>query len=299
MSATVRQAEDGTLLGFQGIIRDVTGQKQIEKERVRLSAIERELTLAQEIQQSLLPPAHPRWERLDVVCDSRPAREMGGDFYAYHAFARSAGSKQPAPALFEDSERFALAVGDISGKGMPAALLMATSLASFQSIIGQGLPPGQLLTHLDRAIEHYTGAMGQNCALVYVEIVPPAGSVPGLMRVANAGCMIPLLRRANGLIEWVDAYGIPLGMGFGSELGYPTFEVELAPDDMIILTSDGVVEANNARQELFGFERLEQAVAGGPTVNSQTMLDHLQTTVAAFVGATEPHDDATIVVIKV
>ncbi|MCB0153923.1 MAG: SpoIIE family protein phosphatase [Anaerolineae bacterium] len=299
MSATVRQAEDGTLLGFQGIIRDVTGQKQIEKERVRLSAIERELTLAQEIQQSLLPPAHPHWERLDVVCDSRPAREMGGDFYAYHAFARSTRPKQPATVLFEDSERFALAVGDISGKGMPAALLMATSLASFQSIIGQGLPPGQLLTHLDQAIEHYTGAMGQNCALIYVEIVPPTGSVAGLMRVANAGCMIPLLRRANGLIEWVDAYGIPLGMGFGSELGYPTFEVELARGDLVILTSDGVVEANNARHELFGFERLEQAVTSGPTINSQAMLDHLQTIVADFVGDIEPHDDATIVVIKI
>ena len=304
MNATVRQAEDGTALGFQGIIRDVTGQKQIEKERLRLSAIETELTLAQEIQESLLPAIKPNWANLDVVCYSHPAREIGGDFYAYHAFefqpSRERTGSNPTALTVETPARFAIAVGDISGKGMPAALLMATSLASFQSIIGQGLPPDELLSHLDQAIEPYTGTMGQNCALVYVEIVPPlTENDEGLMRVANAGCMMPLVRRSNGTIEWVDAYGIPLGMGFGAELGYPTFEVSLAPGDMVILTSDGVIEANDFRRELFGFDRLEQAVMEGPVDSAQAMLDHLKAEVAAFVGLTEPHDDATIVVVRV
>ncbi|MBE7555089.1 MAG: PAS domain S-box protein [Anaerolineales bacterium] len=88
VTATVRQADDGTILGYQGILRDITEQKRVERERLRLLAIERELTLAQEIQHSLLPPPHPHWAGPDVVCYSHPAREMGGDLYAYHAFGK-------------------------------------------------------------------------------------------------------------------------------------------------------------------------------------------------------------------
>ncbi|MDH3675059.1 MAG: PAS domain S-box protein, partial [Anaerolineae bacterium] len=155
ITATIRHDRDGAHLGYQGIIRDITEQKQAEKERLRLVAIEQELTLAQEIQRSLLPPAQPSWHGPRVVCYSIPAREMGGDLYAYYEL---------------NDHCFAVSVGDVSGKGMPAALLMAVSVASIQAAVGQGLRPSALLTHLDQAIAPYTRETGQNCALVYVEI---------------------------------------------------------------------------------------------------------------------------------
>lgn len=331
VTATVRQAEDGTVLGYQGIIRDITEQKRVEKERLRLLAIERELTLAQEIQHSLLPPAQPNWAGPDVVCYSRPAREMGGDLYAYHAFdslenrplladrrppkdiivtggvpqARDNSSKNLDTNLSADSSgqwstvdgRYAIAVGDVSGKGMPAALLMAVSVASFQAIIGQGLSPSALLTHLDQAIALYTRTTGQNCALVYMEITPfDTGSV---MRVANAGCVMPLIRRLDGSVMWLEAFGPPLGMELSAEIGYQEHEVALAPGDLIILTSDGVVEANNAAGEMYSFDRLEQAAASGPATSAEAMLEHLKAAITTFVGQTEPHDDLTIVVVQV
>lgn len=313
LTATVRQADDGAPLGYQGIIRDVTEQKRAEKERLRLSAIERELTLAQEIQRRLLPPVHPEWPGLDMVCYSHPAREMGGDFYTYYAFNAAAtlpgGFTQkhndPGPRIsnlpISQSlpPKYAIAVGDVSGKGMPAALLMAVSLASLQSIISQGFTPDDLLHHLDQAIRPYTRTTLQNCALLYAEIFPPNGAGEGSMRVANAGCVMPLIRRADGSVKWVEAYGMPLGIPLGSELGYRLFREPLYPGDMIISVSDGVLEATNQAGELFSFERLEHAVTAGPAAAAGAMLGHLRREITAFVGKTETHDDLTIVVVRV
>ncbi len=291
MTATTRQADDGTVIGYQGIIRDITALKQVEKERLRLLAIERELAIAHEIQESLLPPPKPNWRGPEVLAYTTSAREVGGDFYAYYAF---------------NDNRFAITVGDVSGKGMPAALLMAVSLSSLQAIVPQNLAPGLLLRHLDHAIAPYTGATGQNCALVYVELIPPTinGEVGdevkrGILRVANAGCIIPLIRRTDGSATWVDAFGFPLGMKLGSEFGYRELEVPVSEGDLVILTSDGLVEAMAATKEMFGFERLEQAVVTGPTTSAEAMLAHLRETVAAFVGQAEPHDDLTMVVLQV
>lgn len=328
VTATVRQADDGTILGYQGIVRDITEQKRVERERLRLLAIERELTLAQEIQQSLLPPPHPNWTGPDVVCYSLPAREMGGDLYVYHTFdppenrppladrrlekdlvtvggmSQNSDANLSAPSNGQWSAvggRYAIAVGDVSGKGMPAALLMAVSVASFQAIIGQGLAPKDLLTHLDGAIALYTRTTGQNCALVYMEIALPTSSEAKevRIRVANAGCVMPLIRHRDGVIRWIEVFGTPLGMELSAEVGYQEVEVVLATGDLIILTSDGVVEANNGLGEMFGFDRLEEAVAAGPNTGAEAMLEHLKAAVAAFVGKTEPHDDLTIVVAQV
>ncbi|MBN1991696.1 MAG: SpoIIE family protein phosphatase [Anaerolineae bacterium] len=294
VTATLRQAEDGTILGYQGIIRDITAQKQAEKERLQLSAIQRELDMARNIQVSLLPPPQPVWGGPDVVCYSKPAQEVGGDFYAYHALDDKplAGGKTAGG--------FALVVGDISGKGMPAALLMAVSLASVQTVINQSFSPGELLAHLDRVLAHYTQTTRQNCALCYVEFKPAGNGQPGrILHAANAGGVLPIIRRGNGAVEWVEVGGLPLGVGLGAESGYQEVTLPLAPGDLVILTSDGVIEAMNQTGEIFGFERLEQAVAAGPALSAETMLGHLKRQVTAFVGPTEPHDDLTLVVVRV
>jgi PAS domain S-box-containing protein len=285
VTATLRQAADGAVLAYEGIIRDITGYKQAERERLTLSLLQRELTLARDIQHSLLPPVKPDWPGLHLLCYSQPAREVGGDFYAYHAF---------------DDTRYAIAVGDVSGKGTPAALLMAISLATFQAIVGRRLAPTELLTQIDETLEPYTSASNQNCALIYAEFTPVSGGQQGgVLRMANAGCMTPIIRRANGNVEWIDVGGLPLGAGLGIELGYTETSLIVGKGDIVVLVSDGVIEAIDSAETLFGFDRFEQAIAGVPEVTAQAMLDHLKTAIALHVGQTEPNDDITIVVFQI
>src|SRR5690242_18998831 len=109
---------------------------------------------------------------------------------------------------------------------------MAIGSASFQAIISQSSGPSDLLRRLDQAIGHYTRASRQNCALVYMDIElaeaqhGPAGAAA--LRVANAGCVAPVIRRADGAVEWVEVGGLPLGTPLGARLGYATAERGLA-----------------------------------------------------------------------
>jgi serine phosphatase RsbU (regulator of sigma subunit) len=155
------------------------------------------------------------------------------------------------------------------------------------------LPPEELLAWLDRVLARYTGPTRQTRALCYAE-------VDGCnLRVVNAGGIPPYIRRADGRVERVKVGGLPLGTGHRLVADYRTADVVLAPDDLCILTSDGVVEANVSRMDLLGFRRLERALAAGPGSNPQAMLDHLQSEISAFVGDAEQHDDITIVVCQV
>jgi len=267
-----RQAEVG-LRQSDGALRAANQNLQTLNAR-----LQNELTLARKIQQGLLPPPRPNWLGLDVVCRCIPAREVGGDFYAYH---------------IRNERCFTLAVGDVSGKGVSAALLMATSLAHFDSTFALAISPSDLLVQLDRALTQYTEATHQNCALCYVEIDDQT------LYVANAGCIPPYIRRASGGVEELEVGGLPLGLGIGTQIGYPALEVKLFPHDLVVLTSDGVAEANITPNNLFGFERLKQAIAAGPATSAQAMLDHLQAEVMAFIGNADLHDDLTIVVMQV
>lgn len=249
--------------------------------RTLTGRLREELALAKEIQEGLLPPPRPNWPELDVLCYSTSAYEVGGDFFAYHDF-----NGRPA-------QHFAIAVGDVSGKGMPAALLMAVSLASFQSAIGRALPPGTLLASLDEAILPYTRTRLQNCAMCYAEFNSKT------LRVANAGCVSPVIRRSDGRIEWVEIGGTPLGIGLGAQDGYHETTLDLHRGDLVIMISDGVIEAMTPSREMFGFDRLEQAITAGPQTSAEAMLNHLRQEVWSFIGEAELRDDVTIVVVQV
>jgi serine phosphatase RsbU (regulator of sigma subunit) len=194
--------------------------------------------------------------------------------------------------MFSDG-RVGLAVGDVSGKGVSAALLMATSISLFNASMSHASQPSSLLASLDTELVPYTMARNQNCALCYIDIF---GST---LRIANAGGIPPYIRRADGSIEWPDVWGFALGQGLGAELGYSSVTISIAPGDIIVLVSDGVVEATNNSKELFGFERLERTIASGTHVSAQAMVDYILLELNNFVGNTEPHDDATIAAILV
>lgn len=258
--------------------------------------IQDDLALAREIQNSLLPPPRPAYEALEIVCHTQPVEEIGGDFYSYYAFPPpfKAGHKA-AP------QRFGIAVGDVSGKGVAAALLMAASLAQFEAVLAEDLPPAERIRHLDRTIATYTQPRQQNCALCYIELTlpDPDGERPGELHIVNAGCIPPYLKRRNGVVEWREIGGFALGQALGEEIGYREMSLPLAPGDLIILTSDGVVEATNAAAEMFGFDRLYETIVAGPTDSAPAMLDHLRAGLSRFMGAAKPLDDVTIIVVQV
>ena len=156
-----------------------------------------------------------------------------------------------------------------------------------------------LFKHLDQTIMPYTQTTVQNCALLYLEINLPGDNRPGIARIVNAGCITPIIRRMDGTVEWIDVRGMPLGSGWGLSLGYEETTVTLQQGDMIILTSDGVIEARNTENELLGFDRFEEIVLAGPHTSATDMMTHLQSEMVTFVGTAELYDDLTMVVVRV
>lgn len=301
-SATISPIKDeaGTITHYVAVKDDITDRKRAEKTIAKANKrMQAELSLAHEIQQSLLPPTQPDWSDIEVVCFSNPAKEVGGDFYQY----RSLGSLNMAG---QRSKRYAIAVGDVSGKGVSAALLMAVSLAQFDASLLQPLSPAELLAFLDETISPYTKSRQQNCAMCYVE-VEQIGDMcntfnpqSAILTVVNAGCIPPYIKRVDDSVEFNEEMsGFALGQELGMMTGYQEHSIELSPGDIVILTSDGVVEANNKAGEMLGFERLKQIVKDGPTISAMAMLIHLKQTVLAFTKGAKQHDDITIVVIRV
>jgi PAS domain S-box-containing protein len=285
----------GQLNGRLILLHDMTRRKQTAEALQALNRrMQEELSLAHEIQYSLLPPPRPNWPRVDVICYTNPAREVGGDFYRYHAFSAS--------LLDRPGNRYAFTIGDVSGKGASAALLMASSLPHLDTSLALPLTPGERLAYLDRVISPYFQPRRQYCAMCYVELTLPEPGQAGdeaVLVIANAGGIPPYIRRTNGETVWPRVTGFTLGYTFGAAQGYQELSLKLSRGDMIILTSDGVVEAFSPAEEMFGFERLKQAIAAGPMTSAEAMLNHLRAELEAFIGQAEPRDDLTLMVVQI
>jgi PAS domain S-box-containing protein len=285
----IRHPETGRIIEIIAVSRDVTERKQAEEALKALNRrMQEELTLAREIQQGLLPPPRPNWPDLDVACYSVPAYEVGGDFYRYYRLSSE-----------EASHRYAFAIGDVSGKGVSAALLMAAVAAQFDASLNQKLSPAERLAYLDGAIAPYTRPRRQNCGVCYLELEQDLAQGRITLHMSNAGGIAPYLKGSQGPLEQLEVGGFALGQGLGAETGYHEVSRLLASGDLIVLTSDGLIEAKNTTGEMFGFDRFEEAINEAPTTNAEVMVHHLQAAVMAFTQGTEPHDDITLLVIRV
>ncbi|MDM8530996.1 SpoIIE family protein phosphatase [Anaerolineales bacterium HSG25] len=283
---TTAEVELMSAMGDQSAVAIARATSQ--HERLKLAAIQQELNIAHDIQLNLLPPPIHDWPDIEVICYTIPAREVGGDFYSYYRYP-------VVSSTTGNIERYGVAVGDISGKGISAALLMAASISQLDASFAHAYSPAERLVYLDERLTPYAKPRRQNCAMCYVELTMPQRE----LQIVNAGCIPPYIRRPNDLDEWPDIGGFALGQGLSTGLGYQQIKRQLSQGDLIVLTSDGVVEANNPADEMLGFERLEQLMSHGPTDSAKAMLDYLDAELKAFVQMAEPHDDITIVVIQV
>ncbi len=240
--------------------------------------LERELALAGRLQNNLLPSTLPNVPGLELAAFRQSARELGGDFFTY--------------VQLKDGQH-SIAIGDASGKGAPAAMASAVAVGLLEAYAATQSTPEALLADLNNELHLRFNADRMNIACCYIAIDETVGCV----RVVNAGCIYPYIRRGQKLYE-IEAYGMPLGMW--PNFNYLPHSFELAVGDLLLLSSDGLVEAKNGQGEMFGFGRLETALLDIPIkISAQAALDHLVENVMTFVGDMELHDDLTLVVLRV
>lgn len=242
--------------------------------------MKRDLEIAREIQSWLMPAAAPRVPGLDIAFPTRPANTVAGDYY--DAFFRPS---QP--------DRLLVVVADVAGKSIPAALLMATLQASLRTLASA---PGSLL-QVTGLLNRYVCSQnpeGRRFTTAFLAEIDPASRE---FVYINAGHNWPVLRRASGAVERLETGGLPLGILPGAV--YESGAGTLAAGDLLVIFTDGLVEAEDDRQDEYGEERMLGVIAGLGTGSAAEALGKLTASVNAFVGATRQHDDITCLVLRV
>lgn len=252
--------------------------RQNMHEQAAKEQLQRELSIARTIQQGLLPgkpPAHPQ---LDIACTCRMAQEVGGDYYDFRRSHKG---------------ELALALGDVSGKGVAAALVMSNLQASWRSLLDQGLEPGGLNSKLNEQLSENTA---DDMYVTFVQgLFRPADNRLHF-RYSNAGHNPPLWVR-DGRVQQLDAGGLALGMFSGAD--YQTEELDLKPGDWLVFYTDGLTEAMSVHEEEYGQSRLEQALLAGGGKSARETLEHLLGEVGRFEEGAPRGDDQTLLVLRV
>jgi PAS domain S-box-containing protein len=267
--ATLVHSEEGHPLYWLGVLYDVTEQKQEAQERER---IEQELRVARLIQQTLLPKALPQLPGYDIAAYYQPAREVGGDFYDF---------------LRLQDGRLGLVMGDATGKGMPAALVMAAARSMLRAVAQTSDSPGEVLK---RANEVLVADIPPNMFVTcfYAVLEPETGC----LRYANAGHDLPYLRHGGDTVE-LRARGMPLGLMPG--MGYEQKEIVLEAGNSVFFYSDGLVEAHDPEGEMFGFPRLRRLIAASSMGSGEELVNFLLKELYSFASeGWEQEDDITL-----
>jgi serine phosphatase RsbU (regulator of sigma subunit) len=243
--------------------------------------------IARRMQLSLLPELPPVMPDLDIAALVLPASEIGGDFVGY--FPRGA---DPGASV---QRQLGVAVGDISGKGLGAALLLSGTVVALNTVASGGDPPSRVADALHTAMLPYTSRSRMTIAFCYTLLTQQAEG--WRLRSTGAGAIPPLLRRASGEIIWLETIGFPLGAFAGAR--YSEINTLLLPGDMLLMLSDGIVEAMNGQREMFGFDRLAQTLAEiGPEADAHRVLLAVVEAMRKHCGTIEPQDDITLVVVR-
>lgn len=270
--------EEQTL--FQALTISVT--TALEKARLyqeSVTRVEQELEIARHIQSYLFPRSLPHIDGLAVAAVCLPARETGGDFY---------------DCILLRDERLAVIVGDVSGKSIPAAMLMAVARSTARS----------------EAYDHETPQeMMRETNYWMVKDIPPrtfialsyatVDLVQRRLALANGGQLAPLRRQASGAIEYLEAIGPSLPIGALPDIHYATLDVPLESGDLIVFYTDGVVEAHNSQRQLFGFERLEALIRAYGHASPPQFIEVVLQSIKNFTNGMSQHDDITLVVLRV
>jgi serine phosphatase RsbU (regulator of sigma subunit) len=254
------------------------------EENLEKGRMEEELKIAHDIQVSMLPKQAPKIAGVTIAASSISAREVGGDFYDFIEIESNDASKQ-----------LAIVVGDVSGKAVSGALVMAAS-RSVLRVLAQSHTSVEEVMTIGNACLHRDIKKGMFVALVYAVLDPQQK----MLTLANAGQTQPILsRKDQSAPEYINTEGDRFPLGIVRRCKYLETHVSLKPGDTLVFYTDGVVEAMNTKEELYGFERFMTSIEEGRTLGAEALLAKLMDDVSRYVGDAEPHDDLTMVVMQV
>jgi serine phosphatase RsbU (regulator of sigma subunit) len=248
--------------------------EELEQEIRERERVEQELRVARSIQQASLPKEVPTLEGWQISPYYQPAREVGGDFYDFHLLSEG---------------RVGLVVGDATGKGVPAALVMSSTRSMLRALARASNSPGEVLEQVnDLLVSDIPPNMFVTC--FYAVLDPKSAS----LRYANAGHDLPYLH-LNGEAEELRARGMPLGLMPG--MGYEEKETILQVGESALFYSDGLVEAHDPKGEMFGFPRLRALVA--QLTEEAALGEYLLEALYSFVGeGWDQEDDITLLTLR-
>ncbi len=243
--------------------------------RMERERMERELELATEIQQRFQPSGPPSVEGYEFQGISFSCYEIGGDYYDF---------------IERHDGKMLVALGDVSGKGTAAALLMSSLHAAIHGQVAARTPLAQTVTSINEYLTENTPA-NRFVTLFIAELDVTTGEIAFI----NAGHNPPLIARADGEIEQLESGGLPLGlMGFAE---YEPGTTKLNPGDVLVVYSDGVSEANNINEDEFGMERLKNVIRANVGRSAAGIRDKVESALSDFTGTAAPNDDITLVIV--
>jgi sigma-B regulation protein RsbU (phosphoserine phosphatase) len=277
-------ANGAGMLIFAFIIANVITHRETKRERdsyqLELQIKQAEMVVAADIQKSFLPKNIPSLEGFDIAATTIPAREVGGDFYD---FTEQDGNLQ-------------FVIADVSGKGVPAALFMALSRIIVRACAAPQRRASERLKCANKMIVDDSGSAtsGMFVTLFFAML----NQMNRNLVYANAGHNPPLLfRAASSSIAAMDVTGVALGMM--EDMEYEQRELVLESGDILLLYTDGIVEAMNGKEEFFGENRLRSTLASATDLSAQGILDRVLCDLGQFTKGAEQSDDITAIVIKV
>ncbi|MFH1799349.1 MAG: SpoIIE family protein phosphatase [Candidatus Omnitrophota bacterium] len=247
-----------------------------ENERVR-----RELEIATEIQQSIFPEHPPDVEGLEIEAKSVPAKEVGGDYYDFLSVP--------------SRDQIGFIIADASGKGLPGTLYMTRSRSVFRVISSEVTHPGETLSRSNNYIAaDASSGKGMFITVLYLLY----DTKKKQMTCANAGHYPPLwFKSKERAFTEITTNGVPVGIL--PEQTYPEETIQLASQDLLVMYTDGVIEARAAHGEMFGIERLKQLIAQNSSLGAHDLFMKIQDGIKEFIGQAPPFDDLTLMVVRV
>jgi len=247
----------------------------IEKERM-----EEELSIARDLQTSMLPAKCPTIEGFEIAAYSVSAMEVGGDFYDF---------------IDMGENKAGMVIGDVTGKSVSGALVMSASRSIFRMLSEEQMSVSQIMIRANRRTKKDIKT-GMFVALLYAVL----DANDKTLSLCSAGQTQPIYWSSEtGESNLVETKGDTFPLGILEDVGYEETRLELAPGDKVVLYTDGIVEAMNEQEEMYGFDRLLEVVQGAKSMTAELLLKEIIDKVNAFAGGAAQHDDLTIIVISV
>ena len=258
------------------------------RETIERKKIEQEIELAASIQAGLFPEFLPTIKGYDLAAKNRAARWCGGDYY----------DVLPVETSGENGQSFLLCVADVSGKGLPASLLMSNVQATMRALLGR-VPTLVELASRTNELLHATTPSNKFVTAILIELEPATGAI----KYVNAGHGDCLLLREDGTVEKLESTGLPLGMMAPEMLemlgkGYEERSLQINRGDLLALYSDGVTEAYDEAENEFGDERLLDSLRPIVKTTSENIVGEVFTAIDAFAGNAPQHDDITLMIVR-